>query len=248
MVLDVTKQDSIDAAHKQVLTETGGRGLDVLVNNAGYGHLAPVELLTDGELRGLYETNVFGLMAMTRKFLPEMRKRGSGRIINTSSVGGRVTLPFFGAYDSTKYAVESLSDAMRYELTPFGIRSVLIEPGLIKTEFLDRSTELVDQRNDADNPYMAVLEHTDQMRRQMHAMSVGPEVIARSIRRAVESRWPSARYVAPFRTYFLIGFMKFLPTRWVDAAVRMSSGLTRKRLGIGTGQAAAAGAVPGGRA
>jgi len=234
VVLDITKQESIDAAHAQILAETGGRGLDVLVNNAGYGHFAPLELLTDRELRGMYETNVFGLMAMTRKFLPEMRRRGSGRIINTSSVGGRVTLPFFGGYDSTKYAVESLSDAMRYELTPFGIQTVLIEPGLIKTEFVDLSTQLVDQRNDADSPYMAVLEHTDEMRRRMHAMSVGPEVIARVIRRAVESRRPNARYVAPFRTYLLIGLMKFLPTRWVDAAVRMSSGLSRKGLRLGT--------------
>ena len=243
VVLDVTRQESIADAHEQILAETNGRGLDVLVNNAGYGHLAPVELLTGEELRDLYETNVFGLMAMTRKFLPEMRKRGSGRIINTSSVGGRVTLPFFGAYDSTKYAVESLSDAMRYELTPFGIQTVLIEPGLIKTEFVDRSTELVDQRRGEDNPYRAVLEHTDEMRRQMHAMSVSPGVIARAIRRAVESRWPRARYVAPLRTYFLIVFMKFLPTRWVDGAMRMSVGLTRKRLRVKTSQAVAPGGV-----
>ncbi len=103
--LDVTQRESIDAAHEQILAETDGRGLDVLVNNAGYGHLTPIELVTDAELRAQYETNVFGLMAMTRKFLPEMRKRRSGRIINTSSVGGRVTMPFFGAYNSTMLAI-----------------------------------------------------------------------------------------------------------------------------------------------
>ena len=234
VVLDVTRQESIDAAHEQILAETDGFGLDVLVNNAGFGHLAPVELVTDEELRAVYDTNVFGLMAMTRKFLPEMRKRGSGRIINTSSVGGRVTLPFFGAYNSTKYAVESLSDAMRYELTPFGIHTVLIEPGLIKTEFVGRSMERLGQYNGEDNPYRAVFERSDEMRQQMDAISVGPEVIGRAIRRAVESRRPRARYVAPFSTYFLIGFMKFLPTRWVDAIVRMSVGLSRKRLRVKT--------------
>ena len=240
--LDVTKQESIDSAHEQILAETGGHGLDVLVNNAGYGHLTPIALVTDAELRAQYETNVFGLMAMTRKFLPEMQKRGSGRIINTSSVGGRVTMPFFGAYNSTKHAVESLSDAMRYELTPFGIHTVLIEPGLIKTEFVDHSMELLEKHNGEDNPYQAIYERSDEVRSQMDAMSVGPEVIARAIRRAVESRRPRARYVAPFRTYFWLGFMKFLPTRWVDAALRMSMGLTRKGLRLKKSQTPAAAA------
>ncbi|MBA3905224.1 MAG: SDR family NAD(P)-dependent oxidoreductase, partial [Pseudonocardiales bacterium] len=90
--------------------------VDVLVNNAGFGVLGPTSDITDAEMRRQYETNVFGLMAVTRAFLPRMRDRRAGRIVNVSSVGGRITLPFFGVYNSTKYAVESLSDALRYEL------------------------------------------------------------------------------------------------------------------------------------
>jgi NAD(P)-dependent dehydrogenase (short-subunit alcohol dehydrogenase family) len=135
LVLDVTSQASIAAAVLEVDRLTGGRGLDVLVNNAGFGVLGPTSEIDDTEMRRQYETNVFGLMNVTRAFLPKMRERRAGRIINVSSVGGRVTLPFFGVYNSTKYAVESLSDALRYELRPFGIDVVLIEPGVIRTNF-----------------------------------------------------------------------------------------------------------------
>src|SRR5204862_3461092 len=122
-------------AAQAVETMTNGRGLDVLVNNAGFGVLGPTSEITDAETRRQYETNVFGLMNVTRAFLPKMIERRAGRVINVSSVGGRITLPYFGVYNSTKYAVESLSDALRYELRPFGIDVALIEPGIIRTNF-----------------------------------------------------------------------------------------------------------------
>jgi short-subunit dehydrogenase len=118
--LDVTQPDSIAAAVVEVTRLTGERGLDALINNAGFGVLGPTSEISDAEIRRQYETNVFGLMNVTRAFLPAMRARRAGRIINVSSVGGRITLPYFGVYNSTKYAVESLSDALRYELGPFG--------------------------------------------------------------------------------------------------------------------------------
>src|SRR6185503_17339875 len=90
---------------------------------------------SDAETRRQYETNVFGLLNVTRAFLPRMRERRAGRIVNVSSVGGRLVLPYFGVYNSTKYAVEALSDALRYELRPFGIDVALIEPGVIRTSF-----------------------------------------------------------------------------------------------------------------
>src|SRR5215470_1189300 len=127
--LDVTRPESIAAAVEAVAKLTADRGLDALINNAGFGVLGPTSEISDAELRRQYETNVFGLMAVTRAFLPAMRARRAGRIINVSSVGGRITLPYFGVYNSTKYAVESLSDALRYELHPLGIAVVLIEPG-----------------------------------------------------------------------------------------------------------------------
>ena len=102
----------------EVDARTAGHGLDVLVNNAGFGVLGPTAEITEADMRRQYETNVFGLMNVTRAFLPRMRERRAGRIINVSSVGGRMTLPWFGVYNSTKYAVESLSDALRYELRP----------------------------------------------------------------------------------------------------------------------------------
>src|SRR5215831_14526588 len=114
--LDVTQPASIAAAVEAVARLTDDRGPDVLINNAGFGVLGPTSEISDAEMRRQYETNVFGLMNVTRAFLPAMRARRAGRIINVSSMGGRITLPYFGVYNSTKYAVESLSDALRYEL------------------------------------------------------------------------------------------------------------------------------------
>jgi len=121
VILDVTSATSIAAAVVEVDGMTKGKGPDILVNNAGFGILGPTSEISESEMRRQYETNVFGLMNVTRAFLPKMMERRAGRIINVSSVGGRMTLPYFGVYNSTKYAVESLSDALRYELRPFNI-------------------------------------------------------------------------------------------------------------------------------
>ncbi|MCB0905450.1 MAG: SDR family NAD(P)-dependent oxidoreductase, partial [Actinobacteria bacterium] len=117
--LDVTSLESIDRAVVEVNRLTAGYGVDVLINNAGFGLLGPMSEIGDAELRRQFDTNVFGLMAVTRAFLPAMQARRAGKLINVSSVGGRITLPYFGAYNGTKYAVESFSDALRYELRPF---------------------------------------------------------------------------------------------------------------------------------
>jgi NAD(P)-dependent dehydrogenase (short-subunit alcohol dehydrogenase family) len=127
--LDVTDANSVAAAAAAVGDLTSNRGVDVLVNNAGYGQMGPVEEVSDAELRRQYDTNVFGLMSVTRAFLPKMRERGDGRVVNVGSIGGRYTFPLMGAYNSTKYAVESLSDALRNELAPFGIDVSIVEPG-----------------------------------------------------------------------------------------------------------------------
>src|SRR5262249_47522379 len=120
--LDVTDAASIASVRGEIDRRTQGHGLDVLVNNAGYGTAGPTELITEEDLRAQFDVNVFGLMAMTRAFVPQMRARGDGRIVNVSSLGGRLTLPFLGSYNSTKYAVESLSDGLRVELRPFGVK------------------------------------------------------------------------------------------------------------------------------
>jgi short-subunit dehydrogenase len=229
--LDVTSADSIAAAKRAVDELTQGRGIDALVNNAGYGLVGPLDSIADADLRAQFETNVFGLMAVTRAFIPAMRERGAGRIVNVSSMGGKVTFPFMGAYNATKYAVESLSDALRNELAPFGIRVSIIEPGAIHTEFADVSIGFTSKYSDPSNPYAAVMADAEKIRNQFEATAVGPESVVRAIERAITSRRPAARYVAPFRTNFFLLAFRVLPTSWMDAILRAALGLTRKRLG-----------------
>ena len=198
--LDVTSKDPAShrrSSRRAVTALTGGEGLDVLVNNAGYGALGPTELISDADMRAQYEVNVFGLMAVTRAFLPRMRERGRGRVINVSSLGGLYTLPFFGVYNSTKYAVESLSDGLRVELAPFGVHVSLIEPGVIETGFTDRSMREAEKTRSPGSPYAPILARADELRKMSDMTAVGPECISRAIERAATSRRPSARYVAP---------------------------------------------------
>jgi short-subunit dehydrogenase len=204
--------------------------VDVLVNNAGYGILGPTEMISDADMRAQYETNVFGLMAVTRAFLPGMHARGSGRIINVSSIGGLITLPLFGVYNSTKYAVESLSDGLRLELAPFGIQVSLIEPGYIDTGFTDRSMLEMSRYRQPESRYFPILERADDMRRMSDRTAVGPECISKAIERAATDRRPRARYAAPFSAAFGVGILRRLPTRWIDALMRLAVGLTRRRL------------------
>jgi NAD(P)-dependent dehydrogenase (short-subunit alcohol dehydrogenase family) len=228
LVLDVTSDESIAAAKQQVDARTGGRGIDVLVNNAGYGLLGPTEMISDREMRAQYDTNVFGLMAVTRAFLPSMHAKGAGRIINVSSIGGLITLPFFGVYNSTKYAVESLSDGLRLELAPFGIHVSLVEPGVIDTGFTDRSMQEIARFRSPDSRYAPVLARADEMRKVSDRSAVGPACISRAIERAATDRRPRARYLAPFRAVLMMAFVRRMPTRWADWVMRMAVGLTKR--------------------
>lgn len=228
--LDVTSLASITAAVSAVDALTDGRGIDVLVNNAGFGVLGPTSEIGDTEMRRQYETNVFGLMNVTRAFLPRMRERRSGRIINVSSVGGRITLPYFGVYNSTKYAVESLSDALRYELRPFGIDVSLIEPGVIRTNFEATAVKNLDAL--AETPYGVAVAKYEQLSKAADRFASNPIVIAKAIARAVQARRPAARYVAPFSTNFVLAFAWMAPTRVWDWAMRKVAYLNPKALGV----------------
>lgn len=227
--LDVTDPRSVAAAKAAVDARTNGYGLDVLVNNAGYGTVGPTELITDEDMRAQYEVNVFGLMSMIRAFVPEMRDRRAGRVVNVSSLGGRYTLPFLGVYNSTKYAVESLSDALRIELSPFGVQVSVIEPGVIHTNFTDRSVAGASPYRGADSPYAPVLERLDDMRKLSDKTAVGPACISRAIERAATAPRPRARYVAPLRAGLAMAFLRNVPTRLADFMVRMAYGITKKR-------------------
>jgi short-subunit dehydrogenase len=228
ITLDVTSAASIAAAVAEVDKLTAHRGPDVLVNNAGFGVLGPSAEITDAEMRRQYETNVFGLMNVTRAFLPKMMERRAGRIINVSSVGGRITLPYFGVYNSTKYAVESLSDALRYELRPFGINVALIEPGVIRTNFeATAASNLEPMRGGA---YAAAFAKYDEMSKMADRWASNPIVIAKAIARAVKARRASARYVAPRSTNMVLWFASFAPTRVWDWAMRKIGNLNAKTL------------------
>lgn len=230
LLLDVTSLASITSAVTAVEALTAGRGIDVLVNNAGFGVLGPTSEVSDSDMRRQYETNVFGLMNVTRAFLPKMISRRNGRVVNVSSVGGRVTLPYFGVYNSTKYAVESLSDALRYELRAFGIDVSLIEPGVIRTNF--EATAVQNLGAFASSPYAKAIGRYEEMSKAADRFASDPIVIAKAIARAVEARRPAARYVAPFSTNFAILATRVLPTRVVDWAVRKIAFLTAKGLGL----------------
>ncbi|BAY50223.1 short-chain dehydrogenase/reductase SDR (plasmid) [Scytonema sp. HK-05] len=135
--LDVTDQASIQTALQSGL-DVFGR-IDVLVNNAGYPLLGAIEEVSDQQIRDQFETNVFGLLNVTRAVIPTLKKQGSGHILNMSSLGGRVIVPAMGLYHASKFAVEGLSESLAYELKPFGIKVTIIEPGGFNTDFADRS-------------------------------------------------------------------------------------------------------------
>ena len=230
LVLDVTSAASIATAVDEVARLTGGHGLDVLVNNAGFGILGPTSEISDAEMRRQYETNVFGLMAVTRAFLPRMQQRRSGRIVNVSSVGGRFTLPYFGVYNSTKYAVESLSEALRFELKAFGIDVTLIEPGVIRTNF--EATAVAGLGAFAGTPYARAVAKYEELSKLADRFASNPIVIAKAIARAVSARRPAARYVAPRSTYFAIWMNAILPQRMWDWAMRKVGRLDAKNLDL----------------
>ena len=237
--LDVTDAASVAEAVAEVDKLTGDRGLDVLVNNAGYGQMGPVEEVSDADVRRQYETNVFGLLSVTRAFLPKMRERREGRVVNVGSIGGRVTFPLMGVYNSTKYAVESLSDALRNELAPFGVAVSIIEPGPIATEFNDRAMETIDVERLGGSPYEAIVVRADKFRAKFESGSSGPEVTTRAIVHACLGRRPAIRYVAPRVLGLVLFFLALVPTRLVDFVIQRITGLTRKTLEEHTAKKAA---------
>ncbi|HEY3817810.1 MAG TPA: SDR family oxidoreductase [Polyangiaceae bacterium] len=225
--LDVTSDASIRDAAAAVRAQTGGHGVDVLVNNAGYGQGGPLLEVSDATLREQFDTNVFGLMAVTRAFVPEMLARGRGWIVNVSSVGGRVTFPFFGAYHASKYALEALSDALRAELRSFGVHVALVEPGPIRSQFSERAFGSLPATQEA-SPYSSSYALAGGIRSVTDRASFGPEHVARAVGRAIGSRWPRARYVAPWFLAISLALMPLVPTWLMDALFRRVFGLHKR--------------------
>jgi short-subunit dehydrogenase len=162
---------------------------------------------------------------VTRVFLPGMRERHAGRIINISSLMGRVSLPYMGAYNSTKYSVESISDALRSELAPFGIQVVIIEPGVTRSGFWKRDTVSLSKYATADSPYAESLEVSERYLRDLEATGVNPERVAQVVERAITARHPKSRYLISFKDRLFLMLFTWLPTGVVDGIKRKLFGL-----------------------
>jgi NADP-dependent 3-hydroxy acid dehydrogenase YdfG len=219
LALDVTDEQSMRAAVAAVEEAHGAVG--ALVNNAGYSQSGAVETIPMDELRRQFETNVFGLVRMCQLVLPGMRKAGSGRIVNISSMGGRVVFPGGGAYHGTKFAVEAISDALRFEVKNFGVHVSIIEPGLIKTQFGETAHGSVPQQ---DGPYAefnaAVAKTTaEAYEGPMAKLGAGPEAVAKVVEKAITARRPRTRYPVTPSARFVLANHALLPDRGWDAFV-----------------------------
>jgi NAD(P)-dependent dehydrogenase (short-subunit alcohol dehydrogenase family) len=220
LALDVTDDASMSAAVQSIL-QTEGR-IDALVNNAGYGSYGAIEDVPIAEARRQFEVNVFGAARLAQLVLPGMRAAGAGRIVNISSMGGRIWMPIGGWYHATKHALEVLSDALRVETRPFGIDVVVIQPGAIESEWSAiaadnlRRTSGNSVYREVIEPMARVLEHYDK--------AASPEVVAAAVSRALNSPRPRRRYATPLDAKVLIFLRWLLPDalfeRLLKAALR----------------------------
>ncbi len=186
--MDVDREDTIRNAIGKVIQE--GKRVDVLVNNAGYFLVGCLEDLAISEIKAQFETNFFGIVRTIQQVLPTMRSQKSGIIVNISSVAGRIGFPVTPAYISSKFALEGLSESMRYELAPFGIRTIIIEPGVVKTNLFAS----LKKASKADSVYKEITEKVLQGLNMMCEMGTPPQEVARTIINAIRSENPLPRY------------------------------------------------------
>ena len=217
--LDVNDDASMTAAVRAVEAAHGAVG--ALVNNAGYGQEGAFEDTSMDEVRRQFETNVFGLVRMCQLVLPKMREQRSGRIVNVSSVGGKVTFPGGAFYHATKHAVEALSDVLRFEVAGFGIKVSIVEPGLIKTAFGDTATASIAASSVYSDFNAAVAKRVEgAYEGLMGRMAAGPESVAKAIEHAVASRRPRTRYRVTAGARVVLTSRKLLPDRAYDLMMR----------------------------
>jgi short-subunit dehydrogenase len=223
LALDVTDEESMKAAVAQVEQAEGAVG--ALVNNAGYSQSGAIEDVAMDSVRRQFETNVFGLARMCQLVLPGMRRQGYGRIVNISSMGGKVVFPGGGIYHATKHAVEAISDALRFEVRNFGVNVAIVEPGLIKTEFGNAAVTSIDEGTTKDGPYAdfnrEVAEKTEQAYEgAMSRMAASPDAVAKVVERAITSRRPRPRYLVTAGARVILLTRRVLPDRGWDLMMR----------------------------
>lgn len=224
--LDLADSNSIGRALDTVLELSGGT-LGALFNNGAYGQPGAVEDLTREVLREQFETNLFGTHELTCRVLPVMRRQGHGRIIHNSSVLGLVALPFRGAYNSSKFALEGLSDTLRLELAGSGIHLSLIEPGPISSRFRANAMAKYKANIDRDNsPFRETYEGMErrlQKKGPAAPFTLPPEAVLKKLIHALESSRPKARYYVTFPTYLFATLKRLLPHRALDHVLRQVS-------------------------
>jgi NAD(P)-dependent dehydrogenase (short-subunit alcohol dehydrogenase family) len=214
--LDVTNNASIDAAIQHAAADFGG--IDVLVNNAGYGVDGVFEAMTDEVIERQFDTNVFGLMRVTRAIIPYFRQRGGGTIIQIASMGGRLAFPLFSIYHGTKWAVEGFSESLHYELRQFGIKVRIIEPGAIKTEFYGRSREFV-MRDDL-GVYQDYVNKITKVIQESGEKGEPAIKVAQAVMKAAKDTSGRLRYPVGAPAPLLLWLRKRLPDSWFVGIVR----------------------------
>jgi NAD(P)-dependent dehydrogenase (short-subunit alcohol dehydrogenase family) len=226
LALDVVDDASRRAAVDAVVAAEGAVG--VLINNAGYSQSGAVESIPDERVRAQFETNVFGPLALSRLVLPGMREQGWGKIVNVSSMGGKFTFPGGGLYHATKYSIEAISDALRFEVKGFGVDVILILPGLITSDFSTVTARELDGATAAAGPYSdfnrAVGEASvDAYKKGFLSRLAGPpEAVAERIEQALNARRPRARYTVTASARALLALNAVLPDSGWDAMLRTS--------------------------
>ena len=217
---DVTNDASMIGLVDTVMTETGR--IDVLVNNAGYGSYGALEDVPIAEARRQFEVNVFGMARLIQLVLPHMRQRRDGYIVNISSMGGRIWEPLGSWYHATKFAVEGLSDSLRAELTPFGVKVVIIEPGSIRSEWGGIAAEGLEEVSGAGAYRDQVKAVSEALRSSDRSrVASGPDVVAAVIVRAVQSSRPRTRYPVGGGARLMLTARAVLPDRGFDRFIRV---------------------------
>ncbi len=224
--LDLTAEADLERLVQTIITEQGR--IDVLINNAGLGLYAAAEDMPLEEARHMFEVNLFGPARLTQLVLPHMRFQGSGRIVNVSSMGGEIAFPLGAWYHASKHALEGYSDALRQEVRPFGIDVVLIQPGITRTEFGGGTVQAV-REHSGQGAYRqladALAKNTETVYGE-NGRASDPTVVAKAIRKAVETAKPKPRYPVGYMARPLLTLNRFLPARLFDRIVTSQSGRT----------------------
>lgn len=216
--MDILKERNIDKVVNQITKEQNR--IDILINNAGYGLWGAVETISIAEAKRQFDVNIFGLAYLTKKIIPLMRKQKSGKIINMSSMGGKVYTPFGAWYHATKYALEGWSDCLRIELKSFGIDVILIEPGVIKTEFQDIMMDSTVERS-IGTPYEKKLKALEKATQEMYTRGIGspPSTITKLIIKAINSHNPKRRYVGGLFAKPMLFIKKWFGDKMYEKAI-----------------------------